>query len=77
MARGALKDIIIGFAIIFTLLLAHFAINLSSINSGQKFILNLILGAVSIGVFLAVVFASSIRQRIHDDNIQLMQEMQE
>ena len=77
MTRGALKDIIIGFAAIFTLLLAHLAINLSGINSGQKFILNVILGAASICVFLAVVFASSIRQRTYDDNLKLQQELQE
>ena len=77
MARGALKDIIIGFAILFTLLLVHSAINLSSINSGQKFILNVILGTASICVLFVVTFASSIRQRIYDDNLKLQQEMQE
>ena len=60
MARGALKDVIVGFAATFALLLAHSAINLSSIDNGQKFILNIILGSASVCVFLAVIFASSI-----------------
>ena len=77
MARGALKDIIVGFAAIFTLLLAHFVINLSSIGIEQKFILNVILGAASVCVLVAVTFASSIRQWIYDDNLKLQQEMQE
>ena len=77
MARGALKDIIVAFAAIFTLLLAHSAINLSSISSGQKFLFNVILGAASVCVLVAVIVASSVRQRIYDDNLKLQQEMQE
>jgi hypothetical protein len=77
MTRGALKDIIIGFAVMFTLLLAHSAINLSSIDSGQKVIFNVILGATSVCVLFAVMFASSIRQRMYDAELKLQQELKE
>jgi RsiW-degrading membrane proteinase PrsW (M82 family) len=77
MARGALKDIIIGFYTIALLLVVSWAVNSSGMGSELKFVFNIITSAASVIALVMAIVMSSIRQRMYDAELKLQQEIQE